>query len=128
MVKKTVVFYCIGAVIGLYTTFVLQQLWNWFVTEAFHFSQISFWVMYGIVLIIGMFSYNPKLEEQQQFKALATGLDACVPDERRESVNEQIKEQTDQIWVDAGFHVFGKVVSNTISLALGWAVHAFLVT
>jgi len=33
---------------SLFTTFVLQNLWNWFAIPALHASEISFWVMYGL--------------------------------------------------------------------------------
>jgi hypothetical protein len=116
----------ISSVVGLYTTFVLQSLWNWFVTEAFHLSPVSFWVMYGLVLIIGMFAYDPNFEEKQQFKAIVTVLDACLPEEKRKEVNEQLDEQMSELWLEAGSTVFGKLVGNTFTLAVGWAVHIFL--
>lgn len=124
--RKIVVFYLIGAVVGLYTTFVLQNLWNWFATEAFRLPQISFWLTYGVVLIIGMFAEDNNIEERQQFKALAIILDACVPEEKRESVNEELDSETKLIWLEVGSTIFGKIVGVTFTLAVGWTVHAFL--
>ena len=73
MVKKIVIIWLVGMVVGLYTTFVLQSLWNWFATEAFHVSQISFWVMYGVVLVVGLLTegQSNKFEEEQQIVKLA---------------------------------------------------------
>jgi hypothetical protein len=128
IVKKAVIFWVIGSIVGLYTTFVLQNIWSWFVTEAFHLSPISYWVMYGLVLIIGMFtSQDPKLEEKLQFKALATGVDACIPEDKQESVKEQLEEHAEQVWWEVGSTIFGKLIGNSITLAIGWAIHTFLV-
>lgn len=126
MVKKIALFWMIGAVISLYTTFVLQNLWNWFVTEAFHLSQVSFWVMYGLVLVVGMFSDDLRFDENQQFKALATALDACIPEEKREWVNEQLDTQTKFVWLEAGSAAFGRLVGTTFTLLVAWVVHVFL--
>jgi hypothetical protein len=124
--KRTVVLWVMGSVVGLYTTFVLQSLWNWFVTETFHLAPVSFWAMYGLVLIIGMFTYNPNFEEKQRFNSIVTAIDACIPEDKREDVKEQIEEQMEQVWWEAGFGIFGKLIGNTFTLALGWAVHTFL--
>lgn len=125
MLKKSVLFWIIGAIVGLYTAFVLQNLWSWFATEAFHVSPISFWVMYGLVLIIGMFSPE-KFEETYHFKALAIGVDACIPDEKREVLHDKLREETEQVSWGVRWSIFGKLLSNTLTLAIGWAVHAFL--
>ena len=39
MLKKTLLFFALGLVVHLYTTFVLMTLWNWFVTVAFHVGE-----------------------------------------------------------------------------------------
>ena len=128
MTKKIVIFWCISAFVGLYTTFVLQSLWNWYVTEAFHLPQISFWVMYGIVLVIGMFAdrESKRFAEQQQFAVLANAIDACIPDEKRALVKEQHAEQEKQMWGEVGIGIFRKAIGNTFTLVVGWIVHSFL--
>lgn len=128
MWKKAALFWLVGTVMGLYTTFVLQNLWNWFVTEAFHLSSISFWVMYGIVLIFGMFGeqHSEKSTEEQRIKVLMIGLDACIPEDKKELVKEQLEEQEQQVWGQVGMSIFEKVVTNTFTLGLGWTVHVLL--
>jgi hypothetical protein len=49
MVKAVLVF-VLTLVAHLFTTFVLTVLWNWFAVPALHASEISFWLMYGLVL------------------------------------------------------------------------------
>jgi hypothetical protein len=72
MFKKGALFFGLSLIIHLYTTLVLTILWNWFVVPAFHVSDISFWLMYGLVLIVSMFS-NPSdqsLDADRRTKSL----------------------------------------------------------
>jgi len=113
--------FLVGPLVGLYTTFVLMRLWNWFATEALHLPEISFWVMYGLVLIIGMFTPGfGDTGQEYSFKAIATAVDACVPDHKREWVSEQIEGQQSGIWIDVGFKIFGKIFGATCTLAVGF--------
>jgi len=43
--RMLVLLFLVGPVVGLYRTFVLLNLWNWFAAEALHLPVISFWVM-----------------------------------------------------------------------------------
>lgn len=124
--RKVALFWIIGSVLGLYTTFVIQNLWNWFATSAFHVSEISFWVMYGLVLLIGLFTDNEgqNLAENQRWKGVLIAMDACIPDGKREEIKAELDEQAQVgIWVEAGLHCFGKVVGTTFVLVLGFVVH-----
>jgi hypothetical protein len=127
-IKKFVEFWIVGSVISLYTTFVIQSLWNWFATSALHVSGISFWGMYGLVLLIGLFAnkYGQNLGEEQRWKDMLTALDACIPDDKREVVKEQLEELKEGIRVEAGTTAFGTLVGNTFVLALGFVVHVFV--
>lgn len=117
----------VGPLISLYTTFVLKNLWNWFATEALHLPEISFWVMFGLVLIIGMFTSNfGHIEQEYGFKSIGTALDACVPEDKRDWVREQLEDQQKAIWGDIGMKLFSRIFGATCTLVIGWAVHAFL--
>jgi len=112
---------------GLYTAFVAKQFWDWFVTSAFHLSEISFWVMYGLVMFIGLFTYygeNPA--EELKWKALMIAVQACIPEHRAEEVKEEVKAEADDIWINIFSLAFGKLVGNTVTLVFGWVVHTFL--
>lgn len=89
----------VGLLVGLYTTFVLENLWNWFVTQAFQLPMISFWVMYGLVLIISMLKEKSRdLDQEISFKGFGILLDACVPEHLRESVSTQLEDLQEDIW------------------------------
>ena len=52
---------------------------------------ISFWVMYGLVLTIGLLT--PKYSDKQQehnFKTLWIVLDACAPNDKKEQLREEL--------------------------------------
>lgn len=128
--RVLVVTFLVGPLIGLYTTLVIENLWNWFAAESLHLPEISFWVMYGLVLLIGLFAQrfsDPNKEQEYSFKAITTALDACVPEDKKEWVNEQLEDQRKELWFDIGLIAFLRVLSVTWVLVLGWAVHSFLV-
>ncbi len=125
-IKKFALLYGVSMIVGLYTTFVLTVLWNWFAVPTFHLSAISFWVMYGLTLIVSLFqSPGRDIDAEQRHKIVAVMLDACVPSERREEVTEQLQEFTEQMWYEVGWKVFGRIVTSSITLAIGFVVHVF---
>jgi hypothetical protein len=124
---KGVLVFVLGLVSGLYTTFVLTILWNWFVVPAFHLSEISFWMTYGLVLVFNLFRDPGErtLADEQEQEALTTMLEACVPQDRKEYVKEQLESQAKSIWKLMGVSLFSQMVGNTIALGIGFVVHVF---
>src|SRR6266481_5640534 len=102
-----VLLFIVAMVVRLYTTFVLENLWNWFVSDAFHLSHISFWVMYGVVLFIGLLTVDFNYEQARRFKVLAIGIDACIPENLREMVNKQLEDQDDQVLQEGVVSIIG---------------------
>ncbi len=116
-----------GILVSLYTTFVFQNLWNWFVVAAFNIPSIPFWGMYGFVLLVSLFSENGKeFIEEWRWKVALSVLDACVPQEKQEDVREMLKREEEGVVGQAVGKVFGKIAGNTVALALGWGIHTFL--
>jgi hypothetical protein len=117
----------VGPLVSLYRALVLQDLWNWFATRALQLPEISFWVMYGLVLVVGMFTANKSdMEQEQSFKVLTIAVDACMPDDKREWVRAQLDDLQSRLWIDIGFKIFGEILNITAILVIGWAVHRFL--
>jgi hypothetical protein len=126
MTKKTFWWYWgIGLATGLYATFVLQQLWNWFIVPALNVSAISFWVMCGLYMFAKLFTQkgDDGFVDEGRWEAANTALDACVPEERRAGLNEQLKKQTDAIWTKLGLKFFGRFCEYSAMLAIGWGIH-----
>ena len=115
--------YCVSMVVGLYTTFVLTVLWDWFASPALHVDHISFWMMYGLTMFIGLLGARNTFEDDRRHKVYSVVLDACIPESRREEVLEQLKDLEAGTWVEAGWKVFGQIVTNTMALGFGFAVH-----
>ena len=131
MAKKLAVSWCFSVAVALYTTFVLQNLWNWYAVRAFHASEVSFWLMYGLVLMIGMLSQSNEQTMSYQLKPLYTvaeALASSLPEEKREELAAALKDQTTGFgfWLEIGSLIFGKLVGATVVLVVGWTVHTFL--
>ena len=120
----------VGIIVNLYTTFVIQNLWNWFVVPVFHVGSISFWGMFGLVLVVDLLSggqkSGDKFADDQRWKMLYKVLDYCVPEEKMENVKVMIEEEKEIVWVEIGVSVLSRVVGITVTLVLGWFVHTFL--
>jgi hypothetical protein len=57
---------------------------------------------------------------------MMTMIDACVPVDKKDQVDEKLKEEHGAL-LTAGVEVFGTIVRNSLALLVGWADHAFLV-
>jgi hypothetical protein len=129
--KRVLWAFPIGIVVSLYTTLIIQSLWNWFALPAFQVPVLSFWRIYGLVLLIGLIMEwqkgSGKFADEQRWKGVLHALDACIPPEKKEEVLELIEEDNKGIWLRAVMDVFGKIVGNTLTLLIGWGVHEFLV-
>jgi hypothetical protein len=127
--KKFLLFWLIGTVVALYTTFAVECLWNWFATLALHVPEISFWGMYGLVLLIGLLAdyRGQEFTAEQRWKRMLLAVDACIPEEKREDIKTQIEnEDKVGIWIEAGSAIFAKVVGTTFVLLLGFVLHVFI--
>jgi hypothetical protein len=38
-------------------------------------------------------------------------------------VKEEVRSETEAIWTDVGFMIFGRVLTNSLTLGLGFAFH-----
>ena len=63
---------------------------------------------------------------ERRWKALFITLDACVPEHQTEEVREEVRSETEGIWTDLGIMIFGRVVSRSLTLALGFVVHLLI--
>ena len=125
-VKKFLLIWAVGGIVGLFTAYVLTVLWGWFVVPAFHVDGVSFWGMYGLTLLIDLLrSDGNDIDAEYRHKIVAVMLDACVPTERREEVSEQLTEFSEQMWHEAGWKLVGRVTHNALALGLGFVVHIF---
>jgi hypothetical protein len=115
-----------GMIVGFYTTFVLQNLWNWFVVPTLHATEISYWQMFGLnLLLIVALEHDTSLEEYHWKRAL-TMLYISVPSDKKDGVDETLKEEDENIWFNIGTKIFEKLGRNTFTLVLGWSIHSFL--
>jgi hypothetical protein len=128
MAKQKLWLYGIGFATGLYATFVLQQLWNWFLIPALHFSEISFWTMYGLHMFVALLTRQGDggFQDEGRWERILAIVETCVPSERRHGLTELVKQQNEGVWTRAWSTVLGKAVEYTVTLGIGWAIHIFL--
>lgn len=124
--KKIVITWTIATVGGLYSVFVLMQFWNWFAVPLLNVPVASYWVMFGLNMLLALFTGrdDPKdPTEEKRWRLLYIVLDACVPEHKMEVVKEYVSSEKEQIWAEMGVYIFGVVAARTLTLGLGFVVH-----
>ena len=116
--------------IGFFSVFVIMEIWNWFAVPLLHVSKASYWLMYGVSLLFGLMTWADGEQEnpvhERRWKALFIALDACAPEHKAEEVREEVRSETGGVWTDIGMVIFGKVVSRSLTLVLGFVVHLLI--
>jgi hypothetical protein len=127
-IEKLVGSWCLLLAVNLYMTFVLQTMWNWFATPALHVESISYWNMYGLVLIVLMFSArNKDSADADHWHRTLTLLEACIPDDKRAQTIRQLEEGTVSKLLLSGVITEGsKALGATVSLVVGFGIHTLL--
>ena len=124
--KKLAMTWGTSTLVGFYTIFVLMQLWNWFAVPLLHVPEASYWLIYGLSMVFGLLTGatgqdNPARE--RRWNSLFLILNACVPEHKMEDVKEDVRSETESIWSDVGLLIFGRVLTNSLTLGLGFVVH-----
>jgi hypothetical protein len=96
-----------GLLVGFYTTFVIQSLWNWFAVPAFHVQEASYWLIYGINMLFHLITESYTLPDEQRWKRAFIFLDACVQEPKRDVLKQQIEEELESEWSETGYFIFG---------------------
>lgn len=119
----------VSTAVGFYGVFVLMQLWNWFAVPLLHVPEASYWLIYGVSMLFGLMTGageqdNPAHE--RRWNMLFIVLDACVPEHKMGDLKEEVRSETEGIWSDLGLMIFGRVVSRSLTLGLGFVVHLLI--
>lgn len=112
---------------GIFRAFVLMNLWNWFVTAAFHVSEISFLQVWGISMVISVFSYDSDkyVQEDRRWKVLMATLEHCVPENEKEVLRQELKDDFGDEMTNMWSSVGGSVMGNAVVLVMGFVIHLF---
>jgi hypothetical protein len=122
--KKFAMTWATSTLVFFYTVFVFMQLWNWFAVPLLHVPEASYWLIYGLSMLFGLMT--EKLDSpahERRWNALFIILNACVPEQKMEDVKEEVRSETESIWSDVGLMIFGRVLTNSLTLGIGFAVH-----
>ena len=117
----------VGLPIGMYTAFVVAQcFWNWFAGPALRLPEISFLQMLGLWWMIDLLIRPSSDGEKRTWALLASITELCVPPERVTDL-EELKDVNPFVELIQGLSgAFGKIVGNTLTLALGFGLHLFI--
>jgi hypothetical protein len=77
-------------------------------------------------LITGADDQQENPVHERRWKTLLIALDACLPEHKAEEVREEVRSETEGVWTDIGMMIFGKVVSRSLTLGLGFVVHLLI--
>jgi hypothetical protein len=124
--RNVILTFAFSVATGLYTGFVLQNLWNWFLAPALHGAEVSYWQTYGIVLLVKLLFQHDTLQEETRWESAFKMLYAAVPGEQRPEIDRNMKDEAENVWMKVGFDIFGNLIGNTVTLGLGWTVHTVL--
>lgn len=124
--KKTSWVIPVSMVLSLYTAFVAMCMWNWFATKAFHTARVTYLEMLGIVWLVRLLINKPSSWDAMRWTRLHRAIDAFIPGDSKNVLVGTIAERKETMWSDLANATFGQLVSNTITLVLGFAV-SFLI-
>ena len=127
--KKFAMTWAVSTLVGFYSVFVLMELWNWFAVPLLHVQEASYWLIYGLSMVVGLLTGageqdNPAHE--RRWSAIFIILNACVPEHKMQDVTEEVRSETESVWSDLGLMIFGRVVSRSLTLGLGFVVHLLI--
>ena len=109
--------------VGFYTTFVLQVLWNWFAVGSLNVRPILYWQMYGLNLLVQLVIERSTFDEETQWRRAFLLMYTSVPADKKADVDDEIESENDRVWLDAGVMVFGRILTNSATLVIGWVIH-----
>lgn len=122
--------FAMAFLVGLYSTLVATALWNIFITPLFILPSISFFHMYGVMMLID-FLKNHLSGEKEVSQDLVTErllgiVYLSVEEDKKEKVDDFLKEHSDDEWSRGLNLVLMKLLSNTGILILGIFVSLFI--
>jgi hypothetical protein len=124
--KKFAMTWATSTLVGFYTVFVMMQLWNWFAVPLLHAPEASYWLIYGLSMLVGLVTGAGEQDDparEQRWNILFIILNACVPEQKMEDVKEEVRSETESVWSKIGWMIFGRVLARSLTLGLGFVVH-----
>jgi hypothetical protein len=125
---KFVVPFLVALPVGFYTAFVAECFWNWFAVPALHVSEIGFLPWLGLWWLISLLFSSDTTADNKRWKILLSAVELCVPEEKQAALKEMVEFETEgfSTTLDIFGMIFGKLVGNTVTLGLGFALHLFI--
>jgi len=114
----------------LYTALAFQTLWNWFLSDAIHGPEISYWQAAGILALASIFKYrdDESYTKEKRWKRALLLMEAALSEEELAKVTKALEEE-ETGWMGIILEAspsMARTVGVTFALLGGWAIHTFL--
>jgi hypothetical protein len=128
-IKRWIWLWIVPNAAAVYTAFILQCFWNWFVVPATNLPPISFLVMYGLRLFTSMMFGNGGVVVQMM-EFYWTGFlkiaDRLTPELYRNDLADALNDFADGEFGWGAKKLLWQVFGNTVTFGVGWAIHMFI--
>ena len=114
--------------VALYTAFILQTLWNWFVVPATNLPPISFLLMYGLRIFTSIMFENggPVALMEFYWGGFLKLADQLTPEPHRNALTGALNEIAEGEFGWAAKKLIWRAVADTINLGVGLLVHILI--
>jgi len=121
--KKYAIHFTAALLVGVFRAFVVMYLWDWFVTEVFHVSQISFLQVYGLTLIVQLFTGSSRESGRMQWRWLTKTLEYCVPGDRKDALKDALNELGSGMSLEMVMVILSEFLTLVSILVIGFVIH-----
>lgn len=119
---KKIILYTSIFLSGLYTIFIAQTLWNWFVISVLPVSHISFLQTAGLFLIMSVFSKSEKTTESNYWEIAFKILEISLPELKKQDVQNFLKKKEEEMFSSFMLKVIEQFMINTLTLLVGFII------
>ena len=113
-----------ATIVSFYTAFVLMNLWNWFGAPALNVGPISYWQMVGLNWLVAALLERDTFQEDKRWERAMQMMQASLPEGVKADILEEFKNDNEYALFEAGWRVGTRVLTNTLTLGLGWLVYS----
>jgi hypothetical protein len=125
--KNVVAAWVIAFLVGLYSTFVALNLWNWFAVPYLHLPNLSFLQLWGLMMLAGSLVRGnlrtSSRSEEGRWATLGEAIELCIPNEKQQDWKDYWKLEPHRVFFETVGTIIEALASNTLVLILGFILH-----
>lgn len=124
--KKYAMHFLFAFLIGVLRAFVLMYVWNWFISEVFHVSEVSFLKACGLSLVIQLFTGDSSSGQKFQWKWLMKTLEFCVAEDRKDALKEARNSLEEGLSQELTSMILSEFLSLISIFVIGFGIHVLV--